>query len=69
MHVDVVMSIPKLRLTGTYGIDGKILLVPMTGDGPFQMDVSGLQIFAKAVLKENHDTRKLYVDETVRSRP
>ena len=32
MHVDVVMSIPKLRLTGeNYRMNGKIMLVPVHG--------------------------------------
>lgn len=59
------MSIPHLRLTGDYDINGKIMLVRVTGDGPFQMDVRDLKIFAKAALRHDYNTSRLVVGEMV----
>ncbi|KAI1287990.1 hypothetical protein HDE_09758 [Halotydeus destructor] len=53
MHVDVVMTLPTLRLEGDYRMGGQIMLVPIVGRGPFFMDITGLKIFAKAALKSS----------------
>lgn len=50
MHLNVVLSIPRLRLDGEYNLRGKLAFVPLRGFGNFWMKIRGLQFPATASL-------------------
>lgn len=50
MHLNVVMSIPRLRLDGEYNLSGKLAFVPLRGFGDFWMKIRGLKFLSTASL-------------------
>ena len=57
MHLDVVMSIPRLRLDGEYNLSGKLAFVPLRGLGDFWMKIRNLRFLATASLNRTSEGR------------
>lgn len=44
MEADIRLSMPRCEFIGSYLVEGKILLLPITGNGPFNLTAYGLNL-------------------------